>query len=231
MNERREHRFADRRTLARELARTIAADLGAAVRERGEASLVVSGGSTPEPLFVALRREPLRWERITVTIADERWVALDDPASNERLIRRFLLKGQAGKARWIGLKNAAPTPEEGREACERALAAIARPFDVVVLGMGEDGHTASLFPAAVNLAAGLDPAAGASCLPVRPPRAPHARMSLTAAALLNSRRLVVHITGAAKWTVYQRALGPGPVQELPIRAFLRAAPREIYWAP
>ncbi|MCP4656066.1 MAG: 6-phosphogluconolactonase [bacterium] len=231
MNERREHLFDDPATLARELARRIAAELGAAVRERGEASLVVSGGSTPQPLYTALSREPLLWERMTVTVADERWVPPDDPASNQRLVRRFLLTGRAGKARWIGLRNAAPTPEEGLEECERALAAIARPFDVVVLGMGEDGHTASLFPAAANLEAGLDPAAGRSCLPVRPPRAPHARMSLTAATLLDSRRIVLHITGAAKWAVYQRALEPGPAEEMPIRAFLRRAPLEIYWAP
>jgi len=231
MNERREHLFDDPAVLARELARTIAAKLGTAVRERGEASLVVSGGSTPQPLYTALSREPLDWERVAVTLADERWVPPEDPASNEQRIRRFLLTGQAGKARWIGLWNAAPTPEEGWEECERVLAAIARPFDVVVLGMGEDGHTASLFPAAANLAAGLDPAAGRSCLPVRPPHAPHARISLTAAALLDSRRIVLHITGAAKWAVYQRALEPGTAEEMPIRVFFRRAPLEVYWAP
>ena len=131
----------------------------------------------------------------------------------------------------IGLKTPEATPEEGRDACERALAQIARPFDVVILGMGGDGHTASLFPEATELSMGLAPQGGQTCVSVHPPAAPHPRMSLTLPALLDARRLVLHITGDGKWQVYQRALADGPVEELPIRAVLRSGQVEVWWAP
>ncbi len=166
-----------------------------------------------------------------MTLADERWVPADHLDSNERLVRETLLVHDAREATMIGLKTPQATPEEGREACEQNLAVIDRPFDVVVLGMGDDGHTASLFPTAPELAAGLDPETEHTCLAVRPPVAPHPRMSLTLAALLTGRRLVLHITGEAKWQVYQRALEVGPVEELPIRAVLRSGHAEVWWAP
>lgn len=228
----RVQRFGDRRQLARELARSLAAGLAAAVAERGAATLVVSGGSTPKPLFAKLRRKILPWDRVSVTLADERWVAAVEAASNEGLVRRQLLVEEAAAARWVGLKNDAPTPEAGRDECERRLRRLPRPFEAVVLGMGADGHTASLFPAAAELEAGLDPDSGRLCLAVRPPAAPHPRISLTLAALLSSRRIVLHITGEEKWSVYRRALEPGPAEELPIRGVLRRAGGvEVYWAP
>jgi 6-phosphogluconolactonase len=229
----REYRYADREALASDLADAIAADLRVAVAARGAASLVVSGGSTPRPLFAALARIALPWEDVWVTLADERWVDADDEASNERLVRRHLRVGEAAGARLVGLRNAAPTPEAGREACEKSLAAVPRPFDVVVLGMGDDGHTASLFPGAPELAAGLDRGTDRLCLAVRPPAAPHPRMSLTLAAILGSRRLVVHISGEAKWEVYRQVKEPGPVEEAPIRAVLASGHEAlaVYWAP
>ena len=224
-------RYDDRNTLAAALADRVAADLRRAVTERGKASLVVSGGSTPRPFFEQLSRRPLPWSHVQVTLADERWVPADDDASNERLVRRHLLVERAATATLIGLKTPDATPEAGRGACEQALARIARPFDVVVLGMGGDGHTASLFPEAPELEAGLDPSSRRACLAVRPPAAPHPRMSLTLAALLDSRRLVLHITGEEKWEVYERASEPGPATELPIRAVLESGRVEVWWAP
>jgi len=223
--------FDDPDTLARTLAAEIAAALAAAVDARGAASLVVSGGSTPRPLFAVLSGLALPWERVTVTLADERWVPADDDASNEALVRRRLLTGAAAGARFVGLRNAAATPEAGRDACEAALAAVPRPFDVVVLGMGGDGHTASLFPDAPELAEGLG--TRRLCVPVRPPAAPHARMSLSLHALLDSRRLVVHVTGDDKWRVYRAALEDGPVDRLPIRAVLSSGHPDlsVFWAP
>lgn len=228
----RERRFDDPGTLAGELAESVAADLRAAVSSDGEATLVVSGGSTPRPFFHALARLPLGWDRVTVTLADERWVAPDDEASNEALVRRELLVAEAAAASFLPLKNAAATPEEGRDACEQALAGLRRPFDVLVLGMGGDGHTASLFPGAAELAAGLDPEGARLCLAVRPRSAPHPRMSLTLPALLASRKIVLHLVGEEKLAVYRRALQPGPLEELPIRAVLRRATDrvELWWA-
>ncbi|MEM9595680.1 MAG: 6-phosphogluconolactonase [Acidobacteriota bacterium] len=228
-----EARFDSPNKLADALAESLAADLRVAIQERGEASLVVSGGSTPVPLFAGLARQLLPWHQVTVLLADERWVDPGHDASNEGLVRRHLLVDEAEGAQLVGLKNDAATPEEGWEACEAALTAVPRPFDVVVLGMGADGHTASLFPGAPELGDGLDPAGERLCLPVRPPGAPHPRMSLSLAALLASRRCVVHITGDEKWRVYRRALAKGPVGSLPIRAILARGrePIDVYWAP
>jgi 6-phosphogluconolactonase len=99
--------------------------------------------------------------------------------------------------------------------------------------MGDDGHTASLFPCSAEVAAGLDVAAAPGALAVHPATAPHARMSLNRTALLGSRRLFLQISGASKWAVYQRALQPGPEAALPIRAFLHqsAVPVEVHWCP
>ncbi len=191
-------RFEDRDDLAEALAGSVAGSLRAAITERGEASLVVSGGSTPKPLFEHLSRRPLAWGNVRVTLADERWVPADHEDSNERLIRRCLLVEEAAAATLIGLKTSDATPEEGCRACEQALAGIPRPFDVVILGMGGDGHTASLFPGAPELPAGLDLSSRRTCLAIRPPEAPQPRMSLTLAALVDSRRLVLHVTGEEK---------------------------------
>lgn len=223
--------MADAQALAEALAERVADDLRRAVEHRGTASLVVSGGSTPRPFFEALSRRSLPWSAVRVTLADERWVPADHPDSNERLVREHLLQGAASDATLVGLVTPPETPEEGREACETRLEAIERPYDVVVLGLGEDGHTASLFPEADQLAAGLDLETTRTCLAVRPSAAPHARMSLTLPTLLDCRRLVLHITGERKWQVYQQAQEPGPAEDLPIRAVLRSGQLEVWWAP
>lgn len=225
--------FDDPLTLAHELAQSIADDLSGAVRQRGQASLVVSGGGTPRPMFEQLSRLSLPWSKVQVTLADERWVDTDHEASNEALVRRHLLVGEAVAAEMISLKNGAASPEQGESACEAALARIARPFDIVVLGMGGDGHTASLFPGTSALQKGLDPRCPQSCLAVHPKDAPHPRMSLTLAALLRSRRLIVHITGESKRALYRRALEPGPSDQYPIRSVLRGdhSKLQLYWSP
>ena len=229
----RQHLAEDRQDLAETLAHDVAATLGSAVESRGVASLVVSGGSTPRPFFAALAAQELPWDRISVTLADERWVPPSHEASNEALVREHLLVGPAGRARFVGLWNDTPSPEDGQRGCEQALATVPRPFDALVLGMGGDGHTASLFPDATELAAGLDLENPDLCLPVRPPEAPHPRMSLTLSALVQSRQVILHITGAEKRQVLDRALGDGPEEELPIRGVLRHFDRgvDLYWAP
>ncbi|NJL28935.1 MAG: 6-phosphogluconolactonase [Thermoanaerobaculia bacterium] len=165
--------------------------------------------------------------------ADERWVGPEHAASNEALVRRELLVGAAAQARFVALKNDAPTPELGIAAVEQELATMARPFDVVVLGMGEDGHTASLFPGAAELAAGLDLESPASCLAVHPPGAPLPRLSLNLRTLLDAHRVALHVNGERKWQVYQQAQQEGPIAELPVRGVLRHGgwKVEVYWAP
>src|SRR5260370_42066116 len=192
-------RYADIETLSRELAMLIAGSLTAAIGARGLASLVVSGGRSPVRLFEILRMQPLEWDRVCVALADERWVAPDDAGSNERLVRDVLLKDHAASARFLGLKNGAPTPDLGAVSAWETFARVPRPFDTVILGMGDDGHTASLFPGSPNLPRALNPAAAAGSVGMWAPVPPQPRLSLNLTALLDSRRIVVLFTGAAKW--------------------------------
>jgi 6-phosphogluconolactonase len=228
-----EHRFPDSTALAHALAGEIRVDLEEAIGVRKAASFVVSGGRTPLKLFQQLRTEKLSWSRVWITLADERWVDVVTDASNERLIREQLLLDQVAAAHFVGLKNPAPTPEAGVDWSWRALSRVPRPFDVVLLGMGEDGHTASLFPRSMTLARALDPSTAPGCVAVNALTAPHARISLNLAALLDARRIILHIEGDAKWQVYQRARMPGSTAELPVRAILhqKEVPVDVYWTP
>jgi 6-phosphogluconolactonase len=226
-------RYADSDTLARELAGQIAKSLTAAIGARGRASLVVSGGQSPVRLFEILRAQTLDWPRVCIALADERWVDPKDAGSNERLVREHLLKDQAASARFLGLKNAAPTPDLGAVSAWETFARVPRPFDAVVLGMGDDGHTASLFPGSPNLPSALNSSASAGCVGMWSPAAPHPRLSLNLTALLDSRRVVLLIAGDAKWRTYLAACAPGPVQDMPIRAVLRQSrtPVDVLWSP
>jgi 6-phosphogluconolactonase len=226
-------RFADMETLSQELAAQIAASLKSAISTRGLASLVVSGGRSPVRLFEILRTEPIDWARVCVALADERWVSPEDAASNEHLVRDVLLKEQAAAAKFHGLKNGAPTPDLGAVSAWETFARVPRPFDAVVLGMGDDGHTASLFPRSPNLPNALNAAAAAGCVGMWSPAAPHARMSLNLTALLDSRRVVVLISGESKWRTYAAACAPGPAEDMPVRAVLRQArtPVAVMWSP
>jgi 6-phosphogluconolactonase len=226
-------RYADTDTLSRELAMQIAANLGLALGARGLASLVVSGGRSPVRLFEILRTQPLDWGRVCVALADERWVRPEDAASNERLVRDVLLKDRAASARFHGLKNGAPTPDLGAVSAWETFARVPRPFDAVILGMGDDGHTASLFPGSPNLPGALNASAAAGCVGMRSPVPPHPRLSLNLTALLDSRRIVVLITGESKLRTLAAACAPGPVEDMPVRAVLRQTrtPVDVMWSP
>ena len=213
-----EHLFIDGALAAADMARRIATILEDAIAARGVASIALSGGRSPRPVLEALSGAALDWSKVVVTLVDERWVAPDHADSNERLVHETLLQGPAAAARFLGMKNEAADAYAGQAACEAAFAALPWPLDIVLLGMGEDGHTASLFPEAAELAEGLS--TKAMTIAVTPPAAPHQRMSLTASAILKSRHVFLQIGGAAKKAVYDRALEGGPVEELPIRLAL-----------
>lgn len=216
----RERSFDDPAALIDTLAAEIASLLRVAVEARGQALIAVSGGSSPIRLFERLSMMDLPWPAITVTQVDERWLPPEHADSNARLIREHLLRDAAAKARFLAFKNAAETPEQGQPCCEAMLRGLGLPFDMVLLGMGEDGHTASLFPQAAELPAALD-ADGALCAAVRPPRAPYPRMSLSLAGLLSTRRLLLPLSGERKLKVFKEARRAGPVEAMPIRAVLR----------
>ncbi|MGD9842283.1 MAG: 6-phosphogluconolactonase [Steroidobacteraceae bacterium] len=228
-----EHRFPDTHGLAHALAGEVQVELQEAIAARGRASLIVSGGRTPIALFNQLATEKVDWGKVWVSLADERWVDANEVTSNERLVRTELLRGRAATAQFIGLKNAATTPAEGVDWAWRSLARIARPFDMVLLGMGDDGHTASLFPDSPNLTMALDTSLPPTCVAMQAPVSPQARLSLNLNALLDTRRIILHIQSEAKWALYQAAKEHGPVTQLPIRAVLhqQTVPVEVFWSP
>jgi 6-phosphogluconolactonase len=220
------------RELVVQLADRIAGNLDDALHGGGTATLALSGGSTPIRLFDRLSDYPLDWSRIIVTQVDERWVEESHRDSNARLIRRHLLRNAAVEAQFVSMKTPAASPFEAEEEAARKLAAFSGEIDVVVLGMGEDGHIASFFPRAATLQRALDRSTPDLCVAVTPPEAIHDRMTLSLAAVLRARHLYLHITGETKWQVLQKALEPGPVEELPVRGVLFNAepPIEIFHA-
>jgi 6-phosphogluconolactonase len=228
----RVHEFDTNAELSTNLAVRIASNLAAALAERGEATLAVSGGSTPKPLFKALSLQSLDWSRVTITQVDERWVEEDHADSNARLIKQSLLQNAACAANFLSMKVPAASPFDAEEAASEKLTAFAAGIDVAVLGMGEDGHTASFFPGAASLSRAMDPAGTELCVAVRPPAAPHDRMTLSLAALLRARHTYLHTVGPAKQAVLARASEPGSAAVLPIRAFLHCDMLEldIYYA-
>ena len=200
---------------ARRLGEDLVACLQDALEKRERASFAVSGGRTPEHIFPVLAEKDMAWDRISVTLTDERWVEPIHPDSNEGLARRLLLQGPASAARFIGLKTAAENPQDGREGSEAALSTLDWPLDAIFLGMGEDGHIASLFPGSDDW---MDAPGRALAVAASDQR--QARMSLTPSAILDSRHIFLIITGPEKRAVYDAALKPGSVGELPVRLIL-----------
>ena len=215
------YRFESREALLDALVSRIAENIGDAVAERGSASLLVSGGSTPKALFERLSHVALPWEKVTVSLVDERWVDVTSSESNEHLVRTSLLQNRAQKARFIGLKTDHENAKEGVTECEKRLTALPSRPDVVILGMGSDGHTASFFPHMPNLGKAMDMQSGARCIDALSPNAPHDRMTLTLPFLLTARNLLLHIEGEEKLRVFERAMGEGSIEDMPIRALLR----------
>ena len=224
--------FADPAALAQALANSVADDLRTALQERQVASLALSGGNTPKAFMRALSKQSLDWSQVVVTLVDERWVAEDNARSNAALLRENLLQGPAAAARFLPLHRDTATPEEALDALERDLAALPSPFDAAVLGMGNDGHTASFFPGGDRLADALDPDSTLRVLPMRAPGAGEPRITLTLPTLLAARHLYLHIEGVEKQAVLAQALvGTDAGAGYPIRAVLRHArsPLATYW--
>ena len=221
--------FNDREELDSALASHIAGALETDIARRGCAGLALSGGSTPKNMLRRLSEVPLAWSRVSITLVDERWVEPENPDSNERLVRENLLREQASAGQFIPLKNRKNRADEAVSDIASRLAALPSPLTLVVLGMGGDGHTASWFTAATNLAELLDPAGEARVAATDPVTAAHQRMTLTLPAVLDSGEIIVHITGDEKREIIA---GAGD-NHLPIAAVTEqtATPTTIWWAP
>ncbi len=209
--------------LAPAFAEWTAERLREAIEARGAALLVVSGGTTPLRYFHALSAQPIDWSRIAITLTDERRVPDDDVRSNAKLVREALLRDCAASAQFSPLADSRLDEDRELAAANARVAVLPSPADLVVLGMGEDGHTASWFPGADGLAEAIDPGARALVAPIRAPGAAEPRLTLTGRVILRARALALHIEGEAKAATLARALGEGPTEAMPIRAALRGA--------
>jgi 6-phosphogluconolactonase len=221
------HSFSEAHLLTYDLVEQLKQILCNAVVQRGHAYLVVSGGKTPIDLFGILAKSHIPWDKVTIILADERCVPVDDASSNERLIRDHLLQHEAASAHLLGLYSKLQSLRE----IEGRIAALPT-FDAVVLGMGEDGHTASLFPCSDELAMGLNDNAAAVLL-VNPRKAAHQRISLSKGRLLNSRVIFFHLLGQKKLTILHQAMAEHDPMVMPVSAFLNNldANVQVMYAP
>jgi 6-phosphogluconolactonase len=224
--------FADKPTLAKELAEAVADRIRHAIAERGSASIAVSGGSTPGKFFQVLgKTKDIDWSKVSVTLVDERWVDETSDRSNALLVNEKMLQGPAAVAHFAPLYSGGSEPDAAGVARTNALVGnLPKPFAAVILGMGNDGHTASFFPGGDTLGEALS--AEGPTLAIRAPGAGEPRITFTLPRLLETEGLYLHIEGEEKAQVLETALGDGPVEDMPIRAVLRSgAPLAIYWCP
>ena len=226
------HEFASPVVLAERLAHAVSDALRGAIGTKGEAILVVSGGTTPVRFFQALSRAQIDWRNVTITLVDERCVPAGSPRSNAQMVVRTLLQNEAANARFERLYEPADTAKAAAQTANDRLAGIQPLFDAVVLGMGIDGHTASFFPDAEELTALLDPAAPTGVRAVHAPSAGEDRLTWPLSALVSAPYVAVHIEGVEKKVVLLGALEQGSTS-LPISAVIdhSQTPVQIFWAP
>jgi len=215
--------FENSSELDKQLCLRIVNLLKKGIEKNGFASLIVSGGSTPRDLFKLLSKEKLDWERVYITLADERLVDVHHEDSNENMLRKTLLQNEAKKATFVGLKQDEEDIKKAEKLCNEALKKFPFPATVCILGMGEDGHTASLFPNSKELA-GIVYEKQLTCKICKPKYSLHKRITLTPEVIGSSDNLFLHIIGKKKQEVLKVALEKGDVFSMPIRLFL-ANPR------
>ncbi len=205
--------------------------------EKGEgASFLVSGGSSPAPIYKRLSEADLDWNQIKVALVDERWVDFDHDKSNEAFIVKTLLQNNAANAKLIGMKNSSDSAKAGLAQCEAAYHTLPSPFDVTILGMGPDGHTASLFPHGEGLSEALETknlCSAISAIKSEVTGDCTERMTLSLNGIVNSRHLLLLISGDEKLATYREALEGDDVAAMPVRAVLnqQEVPVTVYWAP
>lgn len=215
------NKYPNSQLLIEDLTAHIVKELQQAINNKGHASIAVSGGKTPIPLFKLLSQQDLDWHNVFITLVDDRWVDDTDDASNEKLVLTYLLQNKAKLANFVGLKNSCDNPFDGAEITDKILNKIPMPFDVLILGMGEDGHTASLFPGAANLMAGLDMKSGRKVVGMTPLTAPLDRITLTLPTILDSQNIYLHLVGESKMQVLEQAEKGEDINQMPIRAILQ----------
>lgn len=227
------HVFETRDEMVASLAAAILARLSQACGKGRRASWAVSGGSTPAPLFNVIQKQSLAWDKVDVALVDERWVPLDHPRSNEAFVSANLIGGMAAAATLVGMKTDHAAPQEATGAVNARYGRICQPFDSILLGLGTDGHTASLFPGAKGLGAAFELMAqtcvAIAAVPSEVTGEETERMSLSARAIAESSHVALMITGIEKKQVLEGALQANT--DLPIARLHKVKPFDVYWAP
>lgn len=200
--------------------------LDEAIKFRGRATLAVAGGSSPRAFYELLSQQSIAWNCVTITLTDERIIPVTSPESNECLIRKSLLINKAAEAHFEGLWRKSPDGSQDLAISDSMLKAMPT-FDVVILGMGTDGHTASLFPASDQLAEAMSEDCQQSIVKVQPKQAPHERLTLSKKRLLDTNAMYLYLVGKDKKITLEKALSGLNELEMPIRAFLKNRKPEL----
>ncbi len=236
----KEHHFSDQTQMFDALARECQSTLEQAISERPRASFVVSGGRTPIALFERMVTAPLAWNKIDMALVDERWVPASHARSNEKLVQDYLFSAldaaKLEKPAFTGMYHNTESARESVSQCESEYQNIAQPFDITLLGMGPDGHTASLFPNAQGLDEALESERLTTSIIANRSEVTGdelERMTLTRHGILQSRKVILALTGSDKLDVLKQALDGDDVQAMPVRSVLLQDQVDIhvYWAP
>ncbi len=230
----------DAQSLAENLAGEIVIKIDQAIAEKGSAVIALSGGSTPKPLFKVLADHKVDWSKVVITLVDERWVPESHDLSNAAFMKTFLLNDLPEGTRFVPLYQAAQSVEASfplvlSDYCEAtgSIESNLRSFDIVILGMGGDGHTASFFPDAENVSDLVNPSNPNPLLTCLSGSTQVERITWSLPALLDTEFLALHFTGEGKLQVFERAVTGGDPTELPIRSaiFQDRTPLNVYYAP
>lgn len=224
-----EHFFDTRLEASTAAAERMAELLAKRLDNQSQASIIVSGGTSPRDCMAALAETPLDWQRVQIALSDERWVPPDHEDSNEKLVRESLLVENASSAQLLAVFADGVSPEERCEILQNPLPVL--PFACSLIGIGTDGHFASLFPDAEQLALGLDVECGRLYIPVTTAASPHVRISMTLAGISRSDEIVLLFFGDEKLDVYKQAIASS--NGYPLSRLLRQkrAPVRLFWAP
>lgn len=231
MNEITENKYESRDLLTEDLSRQVIDILSISIDERDFASMLLSGGTTPAPLYEKMSNADLNWSKIWFGPTDERWVNSEHDDSNEKLIRDTLLKNKASVAHYCSLKSDHDDPFLGQALSRENISKLPLPFDIVLLGMGEDGHVASLFPGLGGTMAAMSPDNDHMCAAIIKPNGDVARMTMTLNNLLTAKRIFLLFYGAKKLEIYQDAKKT-KTDLLPVSSILHqtVVPVSLYWA-
>ncbi|SEI41471.1 6-phosphogluconolactonase [Nitrosomonas eutropha] len=216
------HVFNDLPSLSEALAESVAVTLRNAITQHGQASLVVPGGRTPTVYLPRLAQINLPWQHVFVTLSDERWVEPTSEQSNERLVREHFLQHMQQQPHFISLKTKHAHPDEAIADLDMRLAGLPLPFSLIILGLGADGHIASLFPGMT-----LDMNSANLCQAATPPAAPSPRISLSLQALINSSRIILVITGKEKRQLVDQLIA-SPDPAIPFVQLMQSRPVELF---